>query len=208
MSRQFNKFTQTLLAKQGFGVTADGHDNETFRKAIRDFQAQNGLPVTGTVTTDTLNALKRPVQPLPRPRPLQGTESPMLRGDMSGAMAAPPTTDQPPPVPTPVAAMQQAQPAQAAQPMSLDDRLHIDSTAQGNFSNADQYDPLGLMPYLHPDRDALQLALQQKANNLVQGSVNFDNAAPYGTQRDTGPLNNDMLIKALMLRAQQVGGGV
>ena len=205
MSRQFNKFTQTLLAKQGFGVTPDGRDNETFRKAIRDFQAQNGLPVTGTVTTDTLNALKRPVQPLPRPRPPQGTESPMLRGDMSGAMAAPPSDAQPPPVPTPVAATQQPQmPA----PMSLDDRLHIDSTAQGNFSNADQYDPLGLMPYLHPDRDALQQALQQKANNLVQGSVNFDNAAPYGTQRDMGPVDKEALIKALMLRAQQVGGGV
>ncbi|MBS0175051.1 MAG: peptidoglycan-binding protein [Nitrospira sp.] len=205
MSRQFNKFTQTLLAKQGFGVTPDGRDNETFRKAIRDFQAQNGLPVTGTVTTDTLNALKRPVQPLPRPRPPQGTESPMLRGDMSGAMAAPPSDAQPPPVPTPVAETQQPQ---MPGPMSLDDRLHIDSTAEGNFSNADQYDPLGLMPYLHPDRDALQKALQQKANNLVQGSVNFDNAYPYGAQRDTGPINKDMLIKALMLRAQQVGGGV
>lgn len=205
MSRQFNKFTQTLLAKQGFGVATDGHDNETFRKAIRDFQAQNGLPITGTVTTDTLNALKQPVQPLPRPRPPQGTESPMLRGDMTGAMAAPPSGSPPPPVPTPVADMQQFQ---KPQPMSLEDRLHIDSTAQGNFGNADNFDNNSLLQFIRPDLESLHQALQQKANDLVGGSVNFDNAAPYGTQRDTGPLDKQALIKALMLRAQQVGGGV
>lgn len=70
-NKSFVRLTQRLLADKGlYTGKIDGIAGTNTRAAITAFQKAAGLPVTGTVTADTLDALKSP--PLPRPRPASG----------------------------------------------------------------------------------------------------------------------------------------
>jgi putative chitinase len=48
---------QNMLIKKGAKITADGDFGPRTEQAVRDFQKASGLPVTGTIDTDTLNKL-------------------------------------------------------------------------------------------------------------------------------------------------------
>ncbi len=48
---------QNMLIKKGAKITADGAFGPRTEQAVKDFQKANGLPVTGTIDTDTLNKL-------------------------------------------------------------------------------------------------------------------------------------------------------
>ena len=72
--RSFVKLAQRLLQQKGlYTGKIDGIAGTDTRAAINAFQKAAGMPVTGTMTADTLDALKAP--PLPRPRPAAGIAS-------------------------------------------------------------------------------------------------------------------------------------
>jgi putative chitinase len=48
---------QNMLIKKGAKITADGNFGPKSEQAVKDFQKNNGLTVTGTIDTDTLNKL-------------------------------------------------------------------------------------------------------------------------------------------------------
>jgi putative chitinase len=48
---------QNMLIKKGASITADGAFGPKTEQAVKDFQTKNGLPVTGSIDTDTLNKL-------------------------------------------------------------------------------------------------------------------------------------------------------
>lgn len=48
---------QNMLIKKGANIAADGDYGPKTEQAVKDFQAKNSLPVTGSVDTDTLNKL-------------------------------------------------------------------------------------------------------------------------------------------------------
>lgn len=51
------KDLQDMLIKQGYAITADGNFGQRTEQAVKDFQSKNGLPVTGSIDTDTLNRM-------------------------------------------------------------------------------------------------------------------------------------------------------
>jgi putative chitinase len=48
---------QNMLIKKGATIKADGNFGPATENAVRNFQSKNGLKVTGTIDTDTLNKL-------------------------------------------------------------------------------------------------------------------------------------------------------
>lgn len=48
---------QNMLIKKGAAIKADGDFGPATENAVRNFQSKNGLKVTGTIDTDTLNKL-------------------------------------------------------------------------------------------------------------------------------------------------------
>lgn len=48
---------QQILSDRGYALEVDGVWGNNTAAAVRQFQAQNGLPVTGTLTASTLSAL-------------------------------------------------------------------------------------------------------------------------------------------------------
>ena len=48
---------QQMLVRKGYQIAADGIFGPMTENAVRDFQKQTGLPVTGQIDTDTLNRL-------------------------------------------------------------------------------------------------------------------------------------------------------
>lgn len=51
------KDLQNMLIKKGAKITADGEFGPKTELAVKDFQTKNGLKVTGSINTDTLNKL-------------------------------------------------------------------------------------------------------------------------------------------------------
>lgn len=48
---------QDMLFRKGYSIVTDGNFGPVTEAAVRDFQAKVGLPVTGSIDTDTLNRL-------------------------------------------------------------------------------------------------------------------------------------------------------
>ena len=46
-----------MLIKKGAKITADGNFGPKSEQAVKDFQKNNGLTITGSIDTDTLNKL-------------------------------------------------------------------------------------------------------------------------------------------------------
>lgn len=48
---------QSMLFRKGYNIITDGNFGPKTEAAVKDFQAKAGLPVTGTIDTDTLNRM-------------------------------------------------------------------------------------------------------------------------------------------------------
>jgi len=64
---------EKALQARGQKVNADGQDDEDLSAALREFQTQQGLPVTGLMTARTLNALGVALDPVQQPSATAGT---------------------------------------------------------------------------------------------------------------------------------------
>ena len=51
------KGLQDMLIRKGENIASDGDFGPMTEQAVKDFQSKNGLPVTGSIDTDTLNKL-------------------------------------------------------------------------------------------------------------------------------------------------------
>lgn len=76
--QKFVKFVQTLLADHGlYAGRIDGRAGDLTREGLRQVQRRMGFKVTGTATTETVEALKLKVLPelnVPMPRPKPGPD--------------------------------------------------------------------------------------------------------------------------------------
>ncbi|NBC31147.1 MAG: N-acetylmuramoyl-L-alanine amidase [Alphaproteobacteria bacterium] len=79
---------QTLLNRHGADLTVDGKFGQKTAAAVRAFQEQKGLPVTGSVDDKTLAALRKPPAQVPSAPPATGGGGVLKEGAKGPAVQA------------------------------------------------------------------------------------------------------------------------
>lgn len=79
---------QTLLNSHGADLVVDGKFGQKTATAVRAFQAEKGLPVTGSVDDKTLAELRKPPARAPSPPPATGGSGMLKEGSKGPAVQA------------------------------------------------------------------------------------------------------------------------